>query len=812
MPPFQLAPLSPIPLLPKPLASHANLDALVVGFPNLFCSLSILLSSPLFRIPVDGAARARRAATDKEMPSEPEGPIRSLDPALAATRRARFRAEASRMQLLEDTSMPDDLAAAEEDYDEPEELYNEEGIPMEPFHLRAEREAGYFDAEGNYLEYRLEAEDTDAWLESIMSWARGVSWKVRFCMQDEHRQVRADPELAARRRKAAAAAGLGSGGIAGGPASGGAPAGKKGRRQRGGGTAAAATGSAQADAEDDAKVEDEDDDDDDDDGPYDMHMLDDIGAVLDEDERAVYQKRVADLLQPGETPLDGLRRLGKMMHEEPAAAAAAAASGGAAAGKPRSRPATSTDGGGAGGTGGAGGVDVDGSKGEAAGRGGGAGGGVDGAEVAAGDDVQMKTATGHVAVGAPGGAEGGGGGGGTAGSMAHLSCGERQRLRKQRREQQQVAGGSPTAATMPAVPPPPPPPMQQDRPDNEAEAAGQAVPADPSRGSPEEVGGQEGVEAAGRQQGGSRTSGGDVEMEEAGTGRKEELGEGEAAAAAAAAVAAEPCPGDAPPSPLARQSVAEATAAAAARRRAPAGELSEAAKEARRQFDALTSYANLLLSAGMYDVYNSTREQLLRAAQRVLGVDVVRSLTVDGHRPVGQAATAVKANPKRPAPAGGPEGRGATAGGSGGGEGTVDQPDDGDGDQILAAGGGGSGASVNAAQDGDVDMFEDGDEDDDEGRGGSSGGSRGGSGGGGPLQLQLGYYHDTATGLYGDANTGLWYRYVAREGTGGDEGGDGAVPSGRFELATASEQQRQQQQEQGGLGQRQEVAGAAATG
>lgn len=26
-------------------------------------------------------------------------------------------------------------------------MFNEEGIPIEPFHLRAEREAGYFDAE-----------------------------------------------------------------------------------------------------------------------------------------------------------------------------------------------------------------------------------------------------------------------------------------------------------------------------------------------------------------------------------------------------------------------------------------------------------------------------------------------------------------------------------------------------------------------------------------------------------------------------------------------------------------------------------------
>ncbi|GIL75121.1 hypothetical protein Vretifemale_4974, partial [Volvox reticuliferus] len=245
----------------------------------------------------DENSRARRAAADKQLPPEPEGPIRSLDPTLAATRRARIRAEVNRMQLLEDTSMPDDLAAAEEDYDEPEELYNEDGIPIEPFHLRAEREAGYFDAEGNYLEYRLDAEDTDAWLESIM---------------DEHRQVKADPELVARRRRVAvaAAAGLRPGAVVGGAAASAAAALtaaaagginiSKGRRQRHSaipGEAAADIATAGGNAAIDDEGDEEGDEDEDDDGPYDMHMLDDTGAELEDDERAVYQKRVADLLQ-----------------------------------------------------------------------------------------------------------------------------------------------------------------------------------------------------------------------------------------------------------------------------------------------------------------------------------------------------------------------------------------------------------------------------------------------------------------------------------------------------------------------------------
>jgi len=47
------------------------------------------------------------------------------------------------------------------------QLFNDAGIPIEPFHLRRERAEGYFDADGNYIEYvGLESAD-DAWLESL---------------------------------------------------------------------------------------------------------------------------------------------------------------------------------------------------------------------------------------------------------------------------------------------------------------------------------------------------------------------------------------------------------------------------------------------------------------------------------------------------------------------------------------------------------------------------------------------------------------------------------------------------------------------
>ncbi len=65
-------------------------------------------------------------------------------------------------------------------------------------------------------------------------------------------------------------------------------------------------------------------------------------------------------------------------------------------------------------------------------------------------------------------------------------------------------------------------------------------------------------------------------------------------------------------------------------------------------------------------MYGSTREQLLRAAQRTLGVDVVRSLTVAGLRPVGRptAAGAGAPHAKR-ASAGDAAGAGTGAGKAG---------------------------------------------------------------------------------------------------------------------------------------------------
>ncbi|KAH9299598.1 hypothetical protein KI387_031280, partial [Taxus chinensis] len=43
----------------------------------------------------------------------------------------------------------------------------DDGIRIEPFNLNQEREEGYFDSEGNYVEYGNGNEIKDAWLDSV---------------------------------------------------------------------------------------------------------------------------------------------------------------------------------------------------------------------------------------------------------------------------------------------------------------------------------------------------------------------------------------------------------------------------------------------------------------------------------------------------------------------------------------------------------------------------------------------------------------------------------------------------------------------
>ncbi|KAJ6389664.1 hypothetical protein OIU77_027897 [Salix suchowensis] len=95
--------------------------------------------------------------------AEDEGPSDVKDPRLAAKERAMLRNLNTAEGLGGD---PNDASAAEVVYEE-NENFVEDGIQIEPFNLEKEREEGYFDAEGNFVEYINENEIKDAWLDSV---------------------------------------------------------------------------------------------------------------------------------------------------------------------------------------------------------------------------------------------------------------------------------------------------------------------------------------------------------------------------------------------------------------------------------------------------------------------------------------------------------------------------------------------------------------------------------------------------------------------------------------------------------------------
>lgn len=98
-------------------------------------------------------------------PEEAEGTIgAAVDPRLAAKERAKRRTQMKEEELLRSHA---DFSAAEVHYDDSVN-FEEDGIQIEPFNLKQEREEGYFDANGNYVEYAIKNEIKDAWLDNVV--------------------------------------------------------------------------------------------------------------------------------------------------------------------------------------------------------------------------------------------------------------------------------------------------------------------------------------------------------------------------------------------------------------------------------------------------------------------------------------------------------------------------------------------------------------------------------------------------------------------------------------------------------------------
>ncbi|XP_059309458.1 uncharacterized protein LOC132060432 [Lycium ferocissimum] len=89
------------------------------------------------------------------------------DPRLAAKERSVRRNQIT-AELLDEENEGEvaDISRAEVEYEE-NETFIDDGIAIEPFNLDKEREEGYFDASGNYVEYLNENEIKDAWLDSV---------------------------------------------------------------------------------------------------------------------------------------------------------------------------------------------------------------------------------------------------------------------------------------------------------------------------------------------------------------------------------------------------------------------------------------------------------------------------------------------------------------------------------------------------------------------------------------------------------------------------------------------------------------------
>ncbi|XP_039014561.1 uncharacterized protein LOC120144599 [Hibiscus syriacus] len=86
---------------------------------------------------------------------------------LAAKERSKRRSQITTELFAEDgRGMLNDVTGAEVSYED-NENFIDDGVQIEPFNLNKEREEGYFDAEGNFVEYVADKEIKDAWLDSV---------------------------------------------------------------------------------------------------------------------------------------------------------------------------------------------------------------------------------------------------------------------------------------------------------------------------------------------------------------------------------------------------------------------------------------------------------------------------------------------------------------------------------------------------------------------------------------------------------------------------------------------------------------------
>ncbi|GMN49431.1 hypothetical protein TIFTF001_018588 [Ficus carica] len=89
------------------------------------------------------------------------------DARIAAKERSRRRSQMTTELFGEDSrGIVKDISTAEVAYEENDDFVWD-GVQIEPFNLKREREEGYFDADMNFVEYAHEKEIKDAWLDNL---------------------------------------------------------------------------------------------------------------------------------------------------------------------------------------------------------------------------------------------------------------------------------------------------------------------------------------------------------------------------------------------------------------------------------------------------------------------------------------------------------------------------------------------------------------------------------------------------------------------------------------------------------------------
>lgn len=118
------------------------------------------------RFPKGKKVKPGNEKVDVWKPSEEETAEQIAARKAAKERSMRRNQIAADLFTEENRGMLPDLSAAEEHYKD-NETFVDDGITMEPFNLEQERAEGYFDEQGNYVEYINENEIKDAWLDSV---------------------------------------------------------------------------------------------------------------------------------------------------------------------------------------------------------------------------------------------------------------------------------------------------------------------------------------------------------------------------------------------------------------------------------------------------------------------------------------------------------------------------------------------------------------------------------------------------------------------------------------------------------------------